>query len=113
LILIILGFIPKLASRVGAMPVEVLGGAGAVMFGMVAATGVRILGGVDFKENLNNLFVAAIPVGFGLIPLAAPTFFKTFPADLKPLLESGIILTAIRAVILNLYFNGGGHAAKA
>jgi uric acid transporter len=105
-ILIILGFIPKLAALVGAVPVEVLGGAGLVMFGMVAATGIRILGGVDFKENRNNLFVVAISIGFGLIPLTAPAFFKNFPADLKPLLESGIILTTILAVILNLYFNG-------
>jgi NCS2 family nucleobase:cation symporter-2 len=106
IILIALGFIPKLAALVGAVPVEVLGGAGVVMFGMVAATGIRILGGVDFKENRNNLFVVAISIGFGLIPLVAPTFFKNFPADFKPLLESGIILTTISAMILNLYFNG-------
>jgi uric acid transporter len=111
--LIILGFIPKLASLVGAVPVEVLGGAGVVMFGMVAATGIRILGGVDFKENRNNLFVVAISIGFGLIPLVAPTFFKNFPADLKPLLESGIILTTISAVILNLYFNGAKPSSEA
>jgi uric acid transporter len=112
-ILIILGFIPKLASLVGAVPVEVLGGAGVVMFGMVAATGIRILGGVDFKENRNNLFVVAISVGFGLIPLVAPTFFKNFPADLKPLLDSGIILATISAVILNLYFNGAKPSSEA
>jgi len=114
-ILIALGFIPKLATLVGAVPVEVLGGAGIVMFGMVAATGIRILGGVNFKDNRNNLFVVAISIGFGLIPLVAPTFFKNFPADLKPLLDSGIILTTISAVILNLYFNGlkgSGEAAE-
>jgi NCS2 family nucleobase:cation symporter-2 len=106
IILIILGFIPKLATLIGTVPVEVLGGAGVVMFGMVAATGIRILGEVDFKENRNNLFVVAISIGFGLIPLVAPGFFKNFPADLKPLLESGIILATISAVILNVYFNG-------
>ncbi len=113
LILIILGFIPKLAALVGAVPVEVLGGAGVVMFGMVAATGIRILGGVDFKDNRNNLFIVAISIGFGLIPLVAPTFFKNFPGDLKPLLESGIILTTISAVILNLYFNGARGSYEA
>ncbi|MGA7326566.1 MAG: nucleobase:cation symporter-2 family protein [Rhodomicrobium sp.] len=114
-LLIALGFIPKLATLVGAVPVEVLGGAGIVMFGMVAATGIRILGGVNFKDNRNNLFVVAISIGFGLIPLVAPTFFKNFPVDLKPLLDSGIILTTISAVILNLYFNGlrgSGEAAE-
>ena len=112
-ILVILGFIPKLAALVGAVPVEVLGGAGIVMFGMVAATGIRILGQVDFRTNRNNLFIVAISIGFGMIPLIAPTFFKNFPADLKPLLDSGIILASISAVILNVFFNGLGSQQTA
>jgi uric acid transporter len=112
-ILVVLSLIPKLAALVGAIPVEVLGGAGIVMFGMVAATGVRILGGVDFKNNRNNLFIVAISVGFGLIPLVAPTFFRNFYPALKPIVESGIILTTIAAVILNAYYNGLGTQASA
>ncbi len=112
MILIILSFLPKLAAVVAAVPVEVLGGAGIVMFGMVAATGVRILGGVDFRNNRNNLFIVAIAVGGGLIPLIAPNFFKNFPAELKPVLDSGIILTTGIAVILNAYFNGMGTTAE-
>ena len=112
-ILITLGFIPKMAALVGAVPVEVLGGAGLVMFGMVAATGIRILGHVDFAGNRNNLFVVAVAIGFGLIPLVAPGFFRNFPADLKPLLDSGIILTTIVAVVLNAWFNGLATGADA
>jgi uric acid transporter len=78
------------------------------MFGMVAATGVRILGGVDFR---NNLLIVAIAVGFGLILLVAPTFFHNFTPALKPILDSGIILTTIVAVILNAYYNGLGSQA--
>jgi NCS2 family nucleobase:cation symporter-2 len=33
------------------------------------------------------------------------------PHALHPLLESGILLTAIAAVALNLYFNGGKSGA--
>jgi len=112
-ILIVLSLIPKLAALVGAVPVEVLGGAGIVMFGMVAATGVRILGGVDFRNNRNNLFIVAIAVGFGLIPLVAPNFFKNFYPALKPILESGIILTTIVAVLLNAFYNGLGDRESA
>ena len=53
-----------------------------------------------------NLFVVAISVGFGMIPLVAPNFFKSLPHDLHPLLESGILLCALVAVILNAFFNG-------
>jgi uric acid transporter len=113
-ILIILSVIPKLAALVASVPVEVLGGAGIVMFGMVAATGIRILAGVEYQTNRNNLYVVALSLGFGMIPLVAPTFFAKLPAQLGPILNSGILLTAITAVLLNVYFNGlGGRAAAA
>lgn len=110
-----LGLVPKLAALVEAVPPCVLGGAGLVMFGMVGATGARILGGVDFAGNRNNLFVVAVSVGFGMIPLVAPNFFKEMPHALHPLLESGILLCALSAVGLNLFFNGigGTEAARA
>ncbi len=101
-----LGLVPKLAAMVEAVPQCVLGGAGLVMFGMVGATGARILGAVDFAHNRNNLFVVAVSVGFGMIPLVAPNFFKEMPHALHPLLESGILLCAISAVVLNVFFNG-------
>jgi len=112
-IMVILGLLPKLSALVEAIPQVVLGGAGLVMFGMVAATGARILTGVDFKTNRFNLFVVAISVGFGMIPLVAPNFFGQFPAVLKPLLESGILLAAIVSVLLNAFFNGVGSAEEA
>ena len=92
--------------RVEAIPQFVLGGAGLVMFGMVAATGIRILSTVDYKHNRNNLYIVALAIGFGLIPLVAPRWTQQMPHGLHPLLESGILLTAIAAVLLNLFFNG-------
>jgi uric acid transporter len=112
-IMLVLGFLPKMAALVEAVPLVVLGGAGLVMFGMVAATGARILTAVDFKNNRFNLFVVAISAGFGMIPLAAPNFFKNLPHDLQPLLESGILLCALVAVILNAFFNGVGSTEEA
>jgi uric acid transporter len=114
-IMLALGLLPKMAALVEAVPVVVLGGAGLVMFGMVAATGARILATVDFRNNQFNLFVVAISVGFGMIPLVAPNFFKNLPHDLHPLLESGILLCALVAVLLNAFFNGvsGKAAAEA
>ncbi|MGA2815516.1 MAG: nucleobase:cation symporter-2 family protein [Xanthobacteraceae bacterium] len=106
LIMLALGLLPKMSALVEAVPVVVLGGAGVVMFGMVAATGARILTGVDFKASRYNLFVVAISVGFGMIPLVAPNFFRHTPDVLHPLLESGILLAAIVSVALNLFFNG-------
>jgi NCS2 family nucleobase:cation symporter-2 len=114
--LLILGLIPKLGALVTAVPLFVLGGAGIVMFGMVVATGIRILASVEYETNRNNLFIVAISIGFGMIPLVAPTFFAILPKSIKPLLNSGIVLAATVAVLLNAYFNGTqspGHTGAA
>jgi NCS2 family nucleobase:cation symporter-2 len=105
-ILIVLGLLPKMAALVESLPTFVLGGAGLVMFGMVAATGIRILANVDYKGNRNNLFIVAISIGFGMIPLIAPRYLQWMPHSIHPLIESGILLASISAVLLNLYFNG-------
>lgn len=105
-ILIVLGLVPKMGALVEALPTVVLGGAGLVMFGMVAATGIRILSNVDFKTNRNNLFIVAVSVGFGMIPLVAPDFKMWLPHGIHPLIESGILLASVSAVALNVFFNG-------
>jgi NCS2 family nucleobase:cation symporter-2 len=112
LILIVLGLMPKMGALVEALPTMVLGGAGLVMFGMVAATGIRILAGVDFVKNRNNLFVVAVSLGFGMIPLIAPSFKMWMPHVLDPLIESGILLASIVAVLLNYFFNGAKGTAE-
>ena len=106
LILIALGLIPKMAALVESLPSFVLGGAGLVMFGMVAATGMRILGSVDFTHNRNNLFIVAVSLGMGMIPLVAPNFKQWMSHTWHPLIESGILLASLSAVVLNLFFNG-------
>ncbi len=106
IILIVLGVLPKMAALIESLPTFVLGGAGLVMFGMVAATGIRILGGVDFKNNRFNALVVAISIGIGMIPLIAPNFKQWMPHNLHPLIESGILLASVSAVLLNLFFNG-------
>jgi uric acid transporter len=113
IILIVLGLIPKLGALITAVPLFVLGGAGIVMFGMVAATGIRILASVEYKSNRNNLFIVAISIGFGMIPLVAPTFFARLPKSFEPLLNSGIVLAAVVAILLNIYFNGAKTAGAA
>jgi len=106
IILLVLGLVPKMGALVAALPTAVLGGAGLVMFGMVAATGIRILGGVDFKTNRFNPFIVAVSVGMGMIPLVAPNFKLWMPEAIKPMVDSGILLAAVAAVGLNFFFNG-------
>ena len=113
LILMAMGLIPKLAALAESTPVFVLGGAGLVMFGMVAATGIRILSTVDFKSNRNNSLIIAISLGFGMIPTIAPKFLIWMPHAIHPLIDSGILLASVAAIFLNLLFNGVKSAEEA
>lgn len=111
-ILVIFGLFPKMAHLAASIPQFVLGGAGIVMFGMVAATGIKILSKVDFNANRNNLFIVAISIGAGMIPIVAPTFFEKMPSVLSTIFHSGILLASLMAVLLNLFFNGRGEEEK-
>jgi len=104
-VMLLLGLLPKAAFAVATVPQCVLGGAGIVMFGMVAATGIKILSRVDYQMQKHNLFIVAISIGFGMIPIMTPALFKSFPELMKPILDSGILLATIAAVVLNAYFN--------
>lgn len=113
LILIGLGLFPILGRIVSEIPMPVLGGAGLVLFGTVAASGIRTLGKVDFSDNLNVILVATA-FGFGLIPLAVPDFYEAFPEAVALVLHSGIVGAAVVAVVLNICFNiiGRGEYAE-
>jgi NCS2 family nucleobase:cation symporter-2 len=55
--------------------------------------------------------IVALGIGFGMLTLVAPNFFDAFPKQLKPLLDSGILMTTLVTVLLNVYFNGAGTEA--
>lgn len=112
-LLILLGLLPKLAFIVASTPQYVLGAAGVVMFGMVAMMGVRILSTVDFEHSRHNMLIVATSVGFGLIPLVAPSYFQHLPEWTRVFTDSGIVLSVCSALILNLVFNGAGSNEQA
>ena len=104
-ILVVLGCLPKLSVLVAAIPHAVLGGAAIVMFGMVAATGVKILGGVDFASDRRNLYIVAVGLGTGMIPLVADRFFLQLPEMAMRFFQNGILVGTLAAVLLNILFN--------
>ncbi|MGW2344286.1 nucleobase:cation symporter-2 family protein [Streptomyces sp. NPDC001661] len=103
-ILILLGLLPKLGAVVAAIPSPVLGGAGLVMFGTVAASGLRTLAKVDFEGN-GNLTVVAVSVAVGILPVGVPTLYEHFPNWFQTVMDSGISAGCLTAIALNLLFN--------
>jgi OHCU decarboxylase len=103
-IMIVLGLFPKIAAIVASMPAAVLGGAAIVMFGTVAVIGIQTLSRVDFHDD-RNVIVVAVSLGFALIPVAFPTFYRHFGKDVQTIVGSGITMGAFSAILLNLFLN--------
>lgn len=102
-ILVVLGLLPVLGRVVATLPTAVLGGAGILLFGTVAASGIRTLSKVQYDGTYNMLIVAA-SLAIGCLPVVQPDFFDQFPTWFRTIFHSGISAAAITAVILNLLF---------
>ncbi|GAB2989369.1 purine permease [Amycolatopsis acidiphila] len=102
-VLVLLGVFPVTGGIVALVPQPVLGGAGLVLFGSVAVSGVRTLTKASFDRPVNVTIVAAA-LGVGIIPIAAPNFYTHFPSAVQTVLDSGISAGCVVAVVLNLVF---------
>ncbi|AIJ21694.1 nucleobase:cation symporter-2 family protein [Amycolatopsis methanolica] len=102
-ILVLLGLFPVAGGVVALVPQPVLGGAGLVLFGSVAVSGIRTLATAAFDRPANVTIVAAA-LGVGIIPIAAPEFYAHFPSAVRTVLDSGISAGCVVAVVLNLVF---------
>lgn len=103
-ILVVLGFLPKVAAITTLIPTAVLGGASLAMFGMVCAYGIKMLTQVDFNHQ-GNLLVVACAVGMGVGVTVVPEIFAQLPSSIRILTESGIVAGSVTAILLNILFN--------
>ncbi|RCL03678.1 MAG: Uracil-xanthine permease [Candidatus Tokpelaia sp. JSC161] len=103
-ILIFLSFFPKLASILSAVPPPVLGGAALIMFGMTIATGIQQLSQIRYEGTHNSIIIAA-SLGIGIIPTSFPDLFSKIDGPLKIISDSGALMGALTAVLLNAFLN--------
>jgi OHCU decarboxylase len=107
LFMMIIGIFPKVGAAVAAIPPPVLGGASFALFGTVAVVGVQILRRVDFHDE-RNVIVLAISLAMAITPTVYPTIFAEFPEGVRTIINSGITMGSITAILLNLIFNVWG-----
>jgi xanthine permease len=99
--LVVLGFVPKVAAVVAAMPNPVLGGAAIVLFGMIFSVGIRIVTrGARLSQR--NLTIIATSVVLGVGVEVRPDVLSSLPEDLRLLAGSGLIAGGVTALVLNL-----------
>src|SRR5258708_20169135 len=83
-----------------ALPPSALGGATLILFGMVAASGIKILSGVQM--NRRNATILAMSLGLGLGVSFVPQITQALPAALRKALSSGIATGALASRVLTI-----------
>lgn len=104
LMLITLGFVPKIAAATTIIPPAVLGGAMIAMFGMVISQGIKMLSKI-ISESQENSMIIACSVGIGLGVTVVPELFAQLPSSLQILTSNGIVAGSVTAIALNIVFH--------
>ncbi|MEU1089626.1 nucleobase:cation symporter-2 family protein [Streptomyces sp. NPDC005892] len=103
-VLVALGLVPRLGELVAALPGPVVGAAALVLFATVTMVGVNTLRRVDLDRG-NNLTIAAVALGIGLLPEMSEAIYADFPSWVQIVFGSGITAAAFTAFLLNLLFH--------
>ncbi len=104
IMLVLLGFLPKVAALTTIIPTAVLGGAMLAMFGMVVTQGITMLA-PEIMRTPENAMIAAIAVGLGGGVVMVPDIFAVLPPGLSVLTSNGIVCGSLTAILLNIVFN--------
>lgn len=110
-ILVVLGLVPAIGAVLQQIPKPVLGGATLVMFGSVAAAGVRII--AQNAMDRRNMLIVATSFGVGLGIAAAPELLHQMPKLVQSLFDSAITSGGVTALLLSLILPGGDEAHPA
>ncbi len=98
--LVVLGLFPVVGGLFQIMPPAILGGATIVLFGTVAAAGIRILTTADLDRRA--MLILAVSLALGLGVTFVPEALDHLPSVLRNLLGSGIATGGLCAIVLNL-----------
>ncbi len=98
--LVLLGLFPAVANLVQLIPEPVLGGATIVMFGTIAASGVRIISRCNLDRRAILIMALSFSMGLGIAQ--KPEILQFMPDWVKGILSSGMAAGGITAIILNL-----------
>ena len=99
-VLFCLGLFPLIGAVLQQIPKPVLGGATLVMFGSVAAAGVRILAQAPLDRR--SMLIIATSFGVGLGIAAQPNLLHLMPTLVQNLFDSAITSGGLTAIVLCL-----------
>ena len=101
--LVILGLFPVIGVAFSLIPDCVLGGATLLMFGTVAAAGVRIISSTEI--NRKSVLVIAISFAMGLSVELVPNILDKMPDVIHNIFSSGITTGGLTAILANAFIH--------
>ena len=101
--LVVLGLFPIVGIVFSLMPSPVLGGATLLMFGTVAAAGVRIVCNEKLDRKAVLVIAASLALGMGVELM--PDILKQLPEGVRTIFSSGITTGGLTAILANALFN--------
>ena len=101
--LIILGLFPIVGEVFSLIPDSVLGGATLLMFGTVAAAGVRIIASTEITRKA--VLVMAISFAMGLSVELVPNILDKMPEEIRNIFSSGITTGGLTAILANAFIH--------
>lgn len=110
LILFCLGLFPLIGALLQQIPKPVLGGATLVMFGSVAAAGIRILAQAPLDRR--SMLIIATSFGVGLGIAAQPNLLHLLPKVVQNLFDSAITSGGLTALLMSLLLPESKGAAN-
>jgi xanthine permease len=99
-ILVLLGFVPKIGALVSTIPYPVLGGATLVMFGMILSSGFSIIYD-NVALNRRNMTIIAAAVSLGLGVAVRPEALSQLPRHVQTFFGNAIVMAALVSLILD------------
>ena len=102
--LIVLGLFPGIGLIFSLMPDPVLGGATLLMFGTVAAAGIRIIAAQDIDRKATMILAISLSLGLGVELM--PDILCNISLDLRGIFSSGITTGGLAAIISNILIRG-------
>ena len=99
--LVLLGLFPVVGKVFSLIPDPVLGGATLLMFGTVAAAGIRIIASTEITRKA--VLVMAISFAMGLSVELVPGILDKMPDIIKNIFSSGITTGGLTAILANSF----------
>ncbi|RCK78270.1 MAG: Xanthine permease [Candidatus Ozemobacter sibiricus] len=106
--LIVLGVFPFIGAVFAVMPAAVLGGSTLLMFGTIAANGLRIIAASPLDRRA--LTIIALSFGTGVGAIAAPEILGALPRAVADIFRSGITTGGLTAFLASLLLPAGEPA---